>query len=1118
EPTEPVEEEEELEAEEETVAEEAKDEEEILTSGPFRYKEVLKGTIKYAEIVSYEGSAEFLVINTVNSLPVLSILDNAFSGCGSLRAVKISRTVQYIGENAFLNCINLNYITVLSSPTVGSNAFSTGGVVYLYAYEGSEVEDCEDITNKIYFKKIYNEGDFLYVRAGAARDQKAIIVRYTGTDSSVVIPETLGDLEVSAIEYGAFFDTTLWDLTIPKNVTVTDYLLMNCPNSPQIHGYAGSEAETFAKNNNLIFIEIIDPGKCGADLSYELDAYDGKLTISGTGAMYSWSETDNAPWYENREKIKSVVIESGVTSIGSYAFDSCVNLESIEAETTVKTVGERAFSGCENLETLNLKSTSVSVGIHAFENCYSFSDKYGFITYRGTLYEYFGDDYEVLIPNGATRIAEEAFSGNELRFVSLPLSVTHIGSKAFGDCEYLYYVLMPKTVTNIADDAFADAPIGKVFCEAGSYAESYAKGKSFTTMDYWQGCFEGRTNEDGTGTLLMYYGAYSDVKVPSVIQGIKITGIGDAAFSIYDLSPTTVYQRTGPIYGKLTSISLPNTIETIGYGAFYAQDRLTSITIPSSCKEIGDEAFVLCSGLTSVTIPSGVKTIGKAAFLSCEGLKDKDGFVRIRNVIYGYFGKPDVTIPYGVTEISDGAFCESDITSVSIPGTVTRIGEDAFALSDLTSVVVPNSVTYIGAYAFSTPRLTKIVVPSSVKTIGYLAFGDNTTVYYTSTRANWDKIDKEYFDNTVIFGKALDNTKISSWANVSTGIKLTWVKVADAAGYQVYRGSTKIATVTSGSTVTYTDTAVKSSANKTAYTYYVRAYKKDSSGTVIYSAKSDGKYTRRMQTPSIKSYSNTSTGIKLTWGAQTGATGYAVYRDGVKIKTTTSTSYTDTASAVAKAANRKTFKYTVKSYYKTSSGTYYYSGSSAVKTAYRMQTPAIKSYSNTSTGIKLTWGAQTGATGYVVYRDGVKIKATTATSYTDISDTVAKAANGKAFKYTVKSYYKTSSGTYHYSGSSAVKTAYRVKAPATFTATAGTGSVTLKFSTVPTGMNYQIYRATSKTGTYSLIKTVSAGTASYRNTGLTKGKTYYYKVRAYKTINSVKVYSAYTAVKYATVK
>ncbi|MDO4460425.1 MAG: hypothetical protein Q4C42_10195, partial [Clostridia bacterium] len=61
-------------------------------------------------------------------------------------------------------------------------------------------------------------------------------------------------------------------------------------------------------------------------------------------------------------------------------------------------------------------------------------------------------------------------------------------------------------------------------------------------------------------------------------------------------------------------------------------------------------------------------------------------------------------------------------------------------------------------------------------------------------------------------------------------------------------------------------------------------------------------------------------------------------------------------------------------------------------------------------------------------------------------------------------------------------------------------------------------RATSKTGTYSLIKTVSAGSTYYKNTGLTKGKTYYYKVRAYKTIGSTKVYSAYTAVKYATVK
>ncbi len=110
----------------------------------------------------------------------------------------------------------------------------------------------------------------------------------------------------------------------------------------------------------------------------------------------------------------------------------------------------------------------------------------------------------------------------------------------------------------------------------------------------------------------------------------------------------------------LTSVTIPNSVTTIGRSAFECCSGLTSVIIPNSVTSIGDYAFDYCSGLTSVTIPNSVTAIGGFAFRSCSGL-----------------------------------------TSVTIPNSVTSIGPSAFSgCSGLTSVTIPNSVTTIGGSAF----------------------------------------------------------------------------------------------------------------------------------------------------------------------------------------------------------------------------------------------------------------------------------------------------------------------------------------------------------------------------------------------------------------------------------
>ena len=185
------------------------------------------------------------------------------------------------------------------------------------------------------------------------------------------------------------------------------------------------------------------------------------------------------------------------------------------------------------------------------------------------------------------------------------------------------------------------------------------------------------------GELRNYTGAGGNVIIPD-----SVTKIGDYAFS----------RRKG-----LTSITIPDSVTKIGGGAFQSCTRLTSITIPDSVTEIGFMAFYGCSGLKNVTIPDSVTSIGTSAFRYCTGLADKDGFIVVRGVLYGYCGsESDIVIPDSVAAIGHSAFsgCKS-LKNIIIPGSVTTIDHRAFSsCNSLTSITIPDSVTEIGNDVF----------------------------------------------------------------------------------------------------------------------------------------------------------------------------------------------------------------------------------------------------------------------------------------------------------------------------------------------------------------------------------------------------------------------------------
>ena len=750
------------------------------------------------EVLPFGAFSRCYSLHSVN-LPeeVTEIKGNAFLANFSLTTITLPKKVKSIsnsGFGAFYGCYSLYEVVNHSELALEYDSTDNGYVAY-YALGILENEEDSDIVTENGFVMYRMEGH-------------DILLDYVGNAEDVVIPES-----VTVIGQSAFArNEAIKSVTLHQNISIIgNSAFALCPNLEKV---------------------VWDVAMCSANVNYNPSYPDDgnwQYWFEGCPKLQTFEIGEHATSLPvglfRKSDIKDVVIPDTVTKIGSNAFERAASLRSVFIGSGVTEWGENLFQDSKPVLVFSKSEgcADATITYQGEGEVYTVDDAFLLVKENDvvTLLTYYGEGTEVVLPSNIDVIGEKAFRNNEaITSVTFSEGISEIGDSAFEGCSNLAEVKLNANLETIGDSAFkkctslAEIKLNENLKDIGASAfngsgleaivipdkveniGAYAFYASESLKDITigegvtyigQNAFNlkdisvkynainvekyGDTKEEkdysGAVLLVTYYpfggnSQYSSetrADINELIIGEKVTTIPAYAFSNYDIP----------------SLIIPDSVTSIGTGAFYANHSLTSLTLGKGIDVVSNMAFSNCTKLTAVDIPSNVKYIEVSAFSGCtalaevtfhEGLESirQDAFRRCTSIV-------SLTLPDSLTTIGNGAFygdysSGSALTAIHLGKNVTAIGESAFAHnSSLTTFTHYEKLTKIGKDAFynatgfeknsfaggqytgneenpylilwSVPATGGVEIPASCYYIRANAFRYKVFAYYDGTVEDW---------------------------------------------------------------------------------------------------------------------------------------------------------------------------------------------------------------------------------------------------------------------------------------------------------------------------------------------------------------------------------------------
>ena len=451
--------------------------------------------------------------------------------------------------------------------------------------------------------------------------------------------------------------------------------------------------------------------------------------------------------------LKTVHMHDEIEIIGEDAFDGCSALTEITIPESVHTIESGAFWGCTSLKEIVVPGSVMRIDEYAFGNCANLNN----IKFTGNPPAFQENVFANTKTNALYREGSSAWHpsirlqyGGTITWKTFSIVGHPFASEVVAPrCEqwgYTKYSCIDCDEYYMAD--YTD-PIGHdwVFSHSasnysiyicnncGGEKKVYEVGGSCGSGLYWKlNTEEGVLKIYGSGSMnnmgrdSQPWASYKDCITKVIIES-GARSIGSYAF----------YEHPA-----LISVEIPDTVKSIGLGAFAWSQLLDEITIPDGVTSIPEDCFWACTALNTINLPDSIRTIGQGAFyytaITSINLSDKitdmgeDAFWYCTNL-------KSVKIPKNVTVLRETIFSScSSLTSVTLHDNITEIQRSAFShCQSLTSITLPKKLEVLGESAFSGARITKITFPENLRTIdGYVFGGSVKEVHFLGNSPEFD--------------------------------------------------------------------------------------------------------------------------------------------------------------------------------------------------------------------------------------------------------------------------------------------------------------------------------------------------------------------------------------------